>query len=109
MNLPDFYFYIAIFTFEDDGIHITFPDLPGCVSFGKNERDAYIAAQEVLKLHLYGMEQDNLEIPTPTSIKDLAATENLLPNEIFVMINIFMSAFRDAQNKKFATNLNVAI
>lgn len=109
MNLPDFYFYIAIFTFEDDGIHVTFPDLPGCITFGKNERDAYIAAQEVLKLHLYGLEEDGLEIPTPTSIRALAATANLLPNEIFAMINIFMSTFRDAQNKKFSLELKAAI
>ena len=101
--------YIAIFDFEDDGIHVTFPDLPGCVTFGKDEREAYLMAQEVLKLHLYGLEQDELEIPVATNIKTLSVNENLASNEIFVMINVFMSKFREEQNKKFAAELNMAI
>lgn len=109
LKLPEFYFYIAIFTFEDDGIHVTFPDLAGCVTFGKDEREAYIMAQEVLRLHLYGMEEDNLEIPVASSIKILSATENLASNEVFAMINVSMSAFRDEQNKKIASELNKAI
>ena len=109
MNLKEFYFYIAIFTFENDGIHVTFPDLAGCVTFGKDEREAYLMAQEALKLHLYGMEEDNLEIPYPTSIKDLASTENLSSNEVFTMINVSMSNFRDEQNKKFSSEVSIAI
>lgn len=109
MNLSEVYFYIAIFTFEDDGIHVTFPDLAGCVTFGKNEREAYFMAQEVLKLHLYGMEEDELEIPVASSIKTLSESENLASNEVFAMINVSMSAFRDEQNKKFSSELSTAI
>lgn len=109
MKLPEFYFYVAIFTFEEDGIHVTFPDLAGCVTFGKDEIEAYLMAQEALKLHLYGMEEDNLEIPSATSIKDLATMENLATNEIFTLINAPMSAFRDEQNKKFSSELRTAI
>lgn len=109
LNLQEFYFYIAIFTFEDDGIHVTFPDLAGCVTFGKDEREAYLMAQEALKLHLYGMEEDNLEIPAATSIKYLVLRENLAPNEIFTMINVSMSKFRNEQNKKFSSELSITI
>ena len=109
MNLPEFYFFIAMFIFEKDGIHVVFPDLDGCVTFGKDEREAYFMAQEVLKLHLYGMEEDNAEIPAPTSIKNLSATEDVPPNGIFTLINVPMSAFREEQNKKFASRLRTAI
>lgn len=109
LNLPEIYFYIAIFTFEDDGIHVTFPDLAGCVTFGKNEQEAYHMAQEVLKFHLYGMEEDNLEIPVASSIKNLSENEKLASNEVFVMINVAMSTFRDKQNQKYAATYNAAI
>ncbi len=107
--MPEFYFYIAIFTFEDDGIHVTFPDLAGCVTFSKDEREAYFMAQEVLKLHLYGMEEDGLEISVASTIKNLSANENFASSEVFAMINVSMSTFRDEQNKKFSSNLNTAI
>lgn len=109
MNLPEFYFYIAMFIFEDDGIHVVFPDLDGCITFGKDEREAYFMAQEVLKLHLYGMEEDNLEIPVARSLKDLSATEDMPPNGIFTLISVPMSKFRDEQNKKFSSELSAAI
>lgn len=109
MNLPDFYFYVAIFTFEDDGIHVTFPDLDGCITLGKDEYEAYAMAQEVLKLHLYGLEEDHLEIPSASSIKKLSSSENLASNEIFTLINVFMKPFREEQNKKSLSALRAAI
>ena len=66
-------------------------------------------AQEVLKLHLYGMEEDGLEIPVASTTKNLSANENFASNEVFAMINVSMSTFRDEQNKKFSSNLNTAI
>ena len=100
MNLPDFYRYTAIFTFEDDGVHITFPDLPGCVSFAANEKDATETAKEALALHLYGMEADGEEILAPSPVRNLAAAETLESNESFFMVEVFMPAFREKQNER---------
>jgi hicB family toxin-antitoxin system len=52
--LPNYYRYAAIFTYEEDGGHVVFPDLPGCVTFGKDEEKAARMAREVLALHLTG-------------------------------------------------------
>ena len=41
MEKPDFYRYHAIFTYEEDGVHVVFPDLPGCVTFGKDEEEYF--------------------------------------------------------------------
>ena len=38
MNKPDFYRYIALLDYEKDGVHVTFPDLPGCVTLGRMKR-----------------------------------------------------------------------
>lgn len=99
--LPNFYRFIAIFTFEDDGIHITFPDLPGCVSFAVTEETADKQAKDVLKLHLYGMEQDEEQIPQASNLKTLMQRENLEQNETFYMVEVYMPPFRDRQERRF--------
>lgn len=101
MERPDFYRYHAIFTYEQDGVHVTFPDLPGCVTFGKDEDEAIRMAREALALHLYGMEQDNDEIPESSGLKLLAENEALETNETFFLVESFMPAFRDKQSKRF--------
>ena len=101
MKQPDFYRYMAIFTFEDDGVHVTFPDLPGCITFGKDEEEAVKMAKEALSLHLYGMEQDNDDIPAPSTMKQLAKDEQLEENESFCLIEVFMPPFREKQNTRF--------
>ena len=99
--LPNYYRYTAIFTYEEDGVHVVFPDLPGCVTFGKEEEEAVQMAREVLALHLYGMEQDGDEIPQPSPLRTLAKEEVLQSNEVFMLVEAFMPAFREKQSKRF--------
>ena len=101
MDRPDFYRYHAIFSYEDDGVHVTFPDLPGCITFGKDEDEAIRMAREAVSLHMYGMEQDAEDIPEPSSLKALARDEELEDNEVFFLVEAFMPAFREKQNKRF--------
>lgn len=101
MSLPNFYHFIAVFAYYDDGISITYPDLPGCVSFGQNEAEAMECAKTSLMLHLYGMEQDEEEIPQPRQLIALNKENPLKENEIFTMIEVFMPSFREKQAKKF--------
>lgn len=98
---PDVYRYPAIFSYEEDGVHIVFPDLPGCITFGKDEEDAVRAAREALTLHLYGMEQDEEAIPPPSSMMTLAEQEALQKNEVFLLVEVFMPTFREKQSKRF--------
>ena len=97
MNHPEYYRYIAIFAYYEDGISITFPDLPGCVSFGKDEDEAMKCAKEVLMLHLWGMEQDNMETPAPSSLHSVELSKDEIPT----MIEVFMPPFREKQNSRF--------
>ncbi len=63
----DRYIYVAIFTKENDAYNISFPDLPGCFTYGHTIEEAYNMAKEALELHLYGMEDDGDNIPVPTA------------------------------------------
>ncbi len=36
--------YYAIFEYSSDAVEVEFPDLPGCLTFGKNMEEAYEAA-----------------------------------------------------------------
>lgn len=97
MNNPEYYRYIAVFAYYEDGISITFPDLPGCVSFGKDEDEAMKCAKEVLMLHLWGMEQDDMNIPAPSSLHSIELSKDEIPT----MIEVFMPPFREKQNSRF--------
>lgn len=97
MNYPDYYRYIAVFAYYEDGISITFPDLPGCVSFGKDEAEAMKCANEALMLHLWGMEQDNEPIPEPSTLRSVEIAKDEIPT----MIEVFMPPFREKQNSRF--------
>ena len=66
--LKDRYSYVAIFSYDPDGICIDFPDFPGCcpcADAGHTDM-ALKNAKEALGLHIWGMEQDNDEIPDPS-------------------------------------------
>ena len=98
---PDFYRYAAIFSYEEDGVHVVFPDLPGCITFGADEDEAVRMAREALALHIYGMEQDGDEIPQPSSLRMLAKQEDLQENEVFMLVEAFMPTFRERESKRF--------
>ncbi len=99
MKLNDFYEYPAVFTFDEGyDIAVTFPDLPGCATSGETEKEAFVMAKEALSLHLYGMEQDGDDIPTPSSFKDIQ--KHLEENECVVIIEVFMPSIRMAQENR---------
>ncbi len=97
--LCDTYKFIAIFSYDDDGISIEFPDLPGCYPCAdKDDTDGALKnAKEALGVHLYGMEQDNEEIPTPTNLMDLQINVGDVP----VLIEVFMPPVRDRIRNRF--------
>ena len=75
----DCYVYPAIFTYEDDGISVEFPDLPGCLTCADTTEEAIKMAKEALGLHLYGTEKENETIPVASNIRDLSLEKNQIP------------------------------
>lgn len=97
--LKNRYAYPAIFSYDDDGISIEFPDLPGCCPCtDKDDTDMAIRnAREALGLHMWGIEDDNEEIPQPSEIGTLHFEKNQIP----VLIEVFMPPIRERANSRF--------
>lgn len=97
MKKKDYYFYPAIFTYEEGKeIAVVFPDL-NCATSGIDEDDAFFSAKELLGCVLNGLEEDKEEIPTASKISDITLDEN----EVVVIIDVFMPIFRDKIKNRF--------
>lgn len=88
----DRYIYPAIFDYAEDGISISFPDLPGCFSCANSDEEAILMAKDALGLHLYSLEEDNDEIPAPTPINKICVE----PNQVVVLVEVLMPTMRTA-------------
>ncbi len=96
MKKDDIYIYPSIFSFDNDGISVEFPDLEGCFTCGDTTQEAMAMAKEAMGLHLFGMEEDNETIPEPTDIRDI----KLKDNQSIVLIEVYMPIIREAINNQ---------
>lgn len=94
--MKDTYIFPAIFTQDEFGFSIEFPDLPGCFSCAENIEKALKSAKEAMQLHLYGMEQDGDEIPEPTPIFEI----NTNSNQKAMLIEGWMPPFREKMTQQ---------
>ena len=95
--MKDTYLYAAILSYDEDGISVEFPDIPGCLSCADTSEEAAKNAKEALGLHLWSMEKDNDVIPEPTDISKLKLEEKQIP----LMVEVFMPPIRERQANRF--------
>ena len=101
--MRDNYVFPAIFTYEEDGISIEFPDLPGCFSCGDTTDEAAKMAKEALGLHMYGIEEDCDDIPNPTPINKIKLSKNQIPMLVEVYMPLHRLAIENQSIKKTLT------
>ena len=94
--MKDKYVYPAIFTYDDDGINIEFPDIQGCFSCAYTDEEALYMAEDVLGLCLLVLEEDNEKIPESSNLKDIKVEENQKTS----LISVWMPTVRKAINNK---------
>ena len=94
--MKDKYVYPAIFTYDDDGINIEFPDIEGCFSCADTDEEALYMAEDVLGLCLLVLEEDNEKIPEPSDLKDIKVEENQKTS----LVSVWMPTVRKAINNK---------
>ncbi len=94
--MKDKYVYPAIFTYDDDGINIEFPDIQGCFSCADTDEEALYMAEDVLGLCLLVLEEDKEEIPEPSNLKDIKIEDNQKTS----LISVWMPTVRKAINNK---------
>ncbi len=88
---------------KDGGYSVYFPDLPGCISYGKDILEAQKMAKEALELHIYGMKEDKEELPTPT-LSGLKVSHG----DIVTPVVIFPDLVKDEiDNHKVKTNCTI--
>lgn len=97
--MKDRYIFPAFFCHYDDAIGVVFHDLPGCVSQGDNDEDALRMANEALRLHLWGMEEDGDAVPEPTPVKQLHTNHD----QTVVLIEAYMPPFRELMHSRSTT------
>ena len=68
------YIYPAVFHKNDDGsLTIVYPDLPGCISEGKDLSNALCMAQAALSEWIEFLADEKAQIPPPSEVEGIAA------------------------------------
>ena len=95
--------YLAILERSDEGYSIYFPDVPGCISWGKDVEEVQIKAREALDLHLYGLVAENERLPEAS-----ASVKIQNPTDIVCLISTYPQIFKERfENKKVKVNVTI--
>lgn len=84
------YVYPAVFTPEEGGYSIRFPDLENCFTSAETLEDGMEMANDVLCLTLYGLEQDGKPIPAASAVNDVEHR----PEEFVTLVGCDTVAYR---------------
>ncbi len=97
--------YLAVLEPGEDGSYsISFPDLPGCFSYGNNLAEAQQMAEEAASLHVYGMERDGDEIPLPS----LNLPKKTTAGNVVMPVTIHPDLYRAKRdNERIKTNITL--
>ena len=90
------YVYPAIFTEDEDGYSVRFPDVDGCFTSGRSLQEALEMAEDALCLMLYDMEESGEAIPAASGVNSVQ-TE---PGEFVSLIGCDTLAYRKRYGSK---------
>lgn len=100
----DYYIYPAIFDYAEDGISISFPDLPGCISCAKTDEEALYMAKDALGLYIACSEEENEKLNKASKLNEI----NFSNNQRVVLVEVNMPLFREAvQNTSVKKTLTI--
>ena len=94
------YVYPAVFTPEETGYSVIFPDLESCYTCGDNLADAIYMAEGVLAFTLYDYEKNNLPIPEPSAWDTLSTASGEFVNLIVCDTLHYQKRFNNRSVKK---------
>lgn len=97
------YAYPAVFTPDDGGFSIVFPDLEGCYTCGDSLEEGLEMARDVLALVLYGYEKEHKEIPKPTERGKIALREEEFVNYVVCDTMAYRKMYNNKAVKKTLT------
>ena len=94
------YAYPAIFTKEETGYSVTFPDLEGCFSAGETLPEAMEMAADALCLVLYNKEKCGEVIPPASNVKQVQAETDAEVYLIFCDTVEYYKFYAQSSNQK---------
>ena len=97
------YVYPAIFTPEEKGYSINFPDLEGCFTCGDSLQEGLEMARDVLALVLYGYEKEEKVIPKPTERDEINVETGEFVNYVMCDTMEYRKRFNNKAVKKTLT------
>ncbi len=99
--------YLAIFEPAGDGSYaVSFPDLPGCISYGTDFEKARLEAEDALGLHIYGMEKDGECLPEPS--KTPAVDRDTAPGYLVSPVTVYPELVADEiDNRRVKTTVTI--
>ena len=92
------YVYPAIFTPEDGGYSIAFPDVDTCFTEGDTLTEAMENANDALSMVLDHMERHQMEIPVASSIADVSGKLN--GGEFVTLVSCDTNVYRRTHDNK---------
>ena len=90
------YIFPAVFSPEEGGYFVEFPDVPGCFTEGADMREAFQNAEDALALMLWDMEEEGKEIPAPS----LPATLAVKDGAQVALVHVDTLAYQRKHNSK---------
>ena len=90
------YVYPAIFTEDEAGYSVRFPDVDGCFTSGRSLQEALEMAEDAMCLMLYDMEESGEAIPAASGVNNVQ-TE---PGEFVSLIGCDTLAYRKRYGSK---------
>lgn len=101
----DTYIFPAIVTtYADNDYNVSFPDFNGISTYGETLEDAYYMAEDALKLELFDLYEDKLEIPQASNITQIKQKENQIL--IMVKVNLYQ-VIKEYDNKAVKKTLTI--
>ena len=97
------YAYPAIFTKEEKGYSVEFPDIEGCYTCGDTLPEAMEMAEDALCLVLYDLEESGDELPKVSDIKYLQNQSKELVSLVFCDTIEYRKRFDNKAVKKTLT------
>ena len=97
------YAYTAVFTPEEGGYNVNFPDLQGCYTCGDDVADAIYMAQDVLNLTLCDLEDDQKPIPPASKQRDIPVTGDQFTSVVAADTEAYRKFCRERAVKKTLT------
>ena len=95
--------YFAVFEKTETGFSVYFPDVPGCVTCGNDFEHSVRMAEEVLGLHLYGIEKDGEALPCRTD-----KLPELEKGDIVAAVSVFPALVKDEiENRRERTAVTI--